>query len=73
MDRPMSPKRTPERRKNSEGDPDHNSAHEEADDTNLVRENGHLLIRSLDVEDWQQALEADREARLLSLGGTFES
>ena len=45
---------------------------EEGTISNLVHDNGHILLRSLDVEDWQRALHDDREARLASLGDVTE-
>ena len=35
--------------------------------TNLVRIDGHLLLKSLAIEDWSETLREDRESRLASL------
>ena len=35
----------------------------------LVEVNGHVLFRSIEVEDWLQAIQEEREARLASLAG----
>lgn len=39
----------------------------EAGGSNLVRIDGHVLLRSLAIKDWSETLREDRESRLASL------
>ena len=42
------------------------------DDLDLVLENGHVLFRTLDVDDWLQALQDQRETGLISPRDTYD-
>ena len=47
--------------------PEEGTSSEVPGSSNLIRENGHLLLKSLESDDWPQVLQDERESRLASL------
>src|SRR4051812_43677458 len=44
-----------------------NQISEMTEESNLIRVNGHILFKSVEIGDWAQAIADERESRLASL------